>query len=241
MALRIIADSLDEIPEALREGVTEEGGKHVAGIPAGWTVEDLAAIKKAMAEEKDQRRQWSERAQKAESERDSLRSQISEGKLKSPAEIEDYKKKLDEKVAEDIQKAKSRADDLQTKLVEKEFGVAARDALAKHKGKPALLMPVLEGRVKRAIDEHGNVSMTVVGNDGKEVMTARAGTGAMGLDEFVESLKSDADLKVAFEGSGVGGSGSHHASGGSGRGGQDMTNLSPEARLARANEQSMSK
>ena len=240
MPLRLLADSLDEIPEPFRDQAEKAGEGYGVAIPDGHSVEDVAGLRNALEDERDRRRKLASRLAEfdgIDNASDARRAleQLAAGTLKDSSEVADYKAQLERKVAADIETKDRALQALEEQIKEHEFGAAARDAIARHNGNSTLLLPILKARSQWARAEDGKLSMRIVGDDGKEMLSRRSGsTEPMGLDELVTSLKADKVYMAAFNGSGVGGSGAHHASGGSGRGTQDKSNLSPEQQLAQA-------
>jgi hypothetical protein len=106
---------------------------------------------------------------------------------------------------------------LQRHLIE----AAASQALAKHKGDAALLMPHLAGAVRAMKNDRGQYTIKVVDQDGQP-MSSRL-SGRAGEDMDVEELVSGVykqKFPAAFEGTnstGSGANGSNRASGGAGR------------------------
>lgn len=225
--------------------VLDDAGKASAAelaLPDGVSVEDVGALRRAYEDEKDRRRKAMDRLAQfdgiddAAAARDAL-DKIKAGGLKTTKEVEEYRKQLEEKFSKDSAELKTKADAYEAQIRDLTFGNEARDALAKTKGNSTLLMPVLKDRIKWVRDDKGKLAMRVVDGDGREMVTRKSGsTDPMGLSELVETLKADSAYAGAFEGSGVGGAGTHRATGEPGRGGHDLTNLSPEARLAAYHE-----
>ena len=56
MAMRIVADSLDDLPVALRDKAQSgEGGFTVREMPEGWALEDVGGLKRSVVEARKER------------------------------------------------------------------------------------------------------------------------------------------------------------------------------------------
>jgi len=238
MALQLVADSISDLPEALRETAKPDGTRYVAQIPQGWAVEDVGGLRKALSDERANRKAAEARVKTfdgiddAEAARDAL-ERLRSGALKGSKEVDEFKLALQAKVKADLDKLAAEKAALETQLAETLIDRDAATAIARHKGKPALLTPVLRQRIRLETNGDGRRHAVVLGEDSKPMVSRKAGsTAPMGVDEFVEMLRDDADFRSAFDASGAGGSGAAHTAGGSARGGHDLANLSPEAKLA---------
>lgn len=242
MPFRLVADKAEDLPEGLRAQAKQEGDRWVvASLPEGWGVEDVSGLKSTLSAERTARK-TAEKAltayegiEDAAAARSAL-EQMKAGSLKSAKEIEEFRKQLEEKVAADLAKKDALAQGLTKQLREVYVDKAIAEAIAKENGNLKLLLPVIRGAVKAETTADGTFAVAVVGEDGKELVSkAEGSTKPMGIAEFVSVLKTQPEYKAAFSGSGAGGSGATHASGGSGMGGQQSTKLSSMDLLQRAN------
>lgn len=242
MPLRIIADKTEDLPEGLRAHAKQEGDKLVvSGLPEGWAVEDIGGLKNTLASERTMRKEAEKSLKAYEGIEDAAAARqaleaMKAGSLKSSKEIDEFRKQLEEKVAADLAKKDSLTQGLTKQLREMLVDNAAQRAIAEAGGNLKLLLPIVRSAVKAETTADGTFAVSVVDDAGREMVSkAEGSTKPMSIAEFVSVLKEQPDYKSAFSGSGLGGSGSSHAAGGSGRSGQASTNLSSMDLLQRAN------
>lgn len=240
MALKALLDSLEGLPEAIAAHYTKtDGGKYVLTVEesSGFALENVMGLKKALADEREAHKAAAKALKNYEGIEDAAAAraaleQLKAGSLKGSAELDAYRKQLEEKVAKDLAAANGRVSAYERQLQELRFGTEARDAISKHKGKASLLLPVLKNVAKYESTPDGQLSYFVVGDDGKQLPSRRPGNlDRMSIEEYVEHLKTQPDYAPAFEATAPAGSGSNHAAGGTVRMG-NQPKLSPEARLA---------
>ncbi|MBK8100555.1 MAG: hypothetical protein IPK26_25975 [Planctomycetes bacterium] len=247
MALTLIADSLDELPEAVRKDAAQANGKFALAVPAGWSVEDTKGLKKALQDERGARSKAEqalasfEGIDDAKAAREAL-EKLRAGGLKSAADIDAFKASLEKKFGEDRAKlegqVKAYRGQLESELVER-AAIAAITAKGGGKSLRALLPLVKQAtRVEHLAD--GKLRVTLVNEDGSPIVTKRSGsTDPMGVDEYVEVLRDAPDLKPLFDATSAGGSGAHSQGGGSARAANNTNQpLTGYGLLQRANEQS---
>lgn len=240
--LRIVADKLDDLPEGLRGNAKAEGDKFVVtDMPKGWAVDDVGGMKHSLGIERTLRKE-AEQALKAYEgieDADAARKaleQMKAGSLRSSKEIDEFRKQLEDKVAADLSKKDQLANGLTKQLREMLVDKAITEAIAKEGGNLKLLLPIVRGAVKAETSADGVFAVSVVDEQGKELVSRVEGsTKPMGIAEFVNGLKSQAEFRAAFSGSGIGGSGAAHANGGSVASGSNKANLSSLELLERAN------
>lgn len=222
--LRIVADKIEELPEGLRSAAKQQGQSVVVdAMPEGWAIEDITALKGAITTERSTRKELERKIKDFEgiedpaSAREALEA-MQAGRLKSSKEIEEWKKSAEAKFAQDAAKIRAQSDGLTKQLRELLVDRAAMQAIVEAGGNPKLLLPIVRGAAKSEMTENGTFSVSLIGDDGKELMTRQAGSSApMQFSEYVNTLRENPDYKSAFAGSGVGGSGANHASGGTAR------------------------
>lgn len=242
MAFRIVADKSDDLPEGLRAHAKQEGDRWVvSSLPDGWGIEDVSGLKQTLSAERTQRKAAEksltayEGIEDAAAARQALEA-MKAGSLKSSKEIDEFRKQLEEKVAADLAKKDQLTSGLTKQLREIMVDKAITEAIARENGNLKLLLPVVRGAVKAETTADGTLAVAVVDENGKELVSkAEGSTKPMSIPEFVSVLKSQAEFKAAFSGSGVGGSAANHASGGSGISGPASTKLSSMDLLQRAN------
>lgn len=241
MALQIVADKIDDLPEALREHAKETNGKFaVAALPQGWALEDVTGLKSSLADERKQRKDFERMAKAfegiddAEAARSAL-EQMRAGSLKSSKEIDTWKVEVEKKVMADRKALEGERDGYRTQLEQSLIERDAYEAITKAGGIPRLLMPLVRSAARIERNGDGKLHLSLVGEDGKPLITKKAGSSdGMSLVEFVETLKSQPDCKGAFNGSGATGGGSSSQHGGSVRAAGSGQTLSARENLARA-------
>jgi hypothetical protein len=247
MPIALVADSPDELPEALRATAKEQGGKwHVSALPAGFGVENIQGLKNALADERTARKaaetvakRWSELPEDAEPvEVKKAFDALKAGTLKSSKDIEDYKAALEGKMAAQIKAAtdaKAKADaQLAKMLVDGQL----TQALAAHGfGRNAALMtPML--REKISVEDSGDSKRVVLKDEqGRVLISKKPGNNdPMDIAEFVAGLRDQPEFKPLCETKATGGTGGASQGGGSARTGNDsadITKMSPAEMLLR--------
>lgn len=224
MAFRIVADSPTDLPEGLRAAAkTVEGKLVVEALPEGWGLEDVSGLKKTVSEERTARKALEkavaqyEGIDDAAAAREAL-TQMRAGSLKSSKELDEFRKQLEAKVAADLAKKDQTVSALTQQLREQLVDGEAVKAIAAAGGNAKLLLPIVRAAVKAELGQDGKFSVTLHDEQGKELVSSAEGsTRPMTLPEFVSQLRTQAEFKAAFAGSGTGGSGASSATGGSGR------------------------
>lgn len=240
--LRIVADKIEELPEGLRSAAKQQGQTVVVdALPDGWALDDINGLKAAITTERSTRKDLERKMKDFEgiedpaAAREALEAMMA-GRLKSSKDIEEWKKTAEAKFATDAAKIRTQTDGLTKQLRELMVDRAAMQAIVEAGGNPKLLMPIVRNAAKAEMAEDGTFSVTLVDDSGKELMTRTSGSSApMQFSEYVHTLRDSQEYKAAFAGSGVGGSGSNHAAGGSARSGNNNGPLSSMDLLQRAN------
>lgn len=134
---------------------------------------------------------------------DKTKTQIETLRKQIESEYSSKTKQLSEKHQEALGKIEERTKTLESRLHKALVVEQAMKALNEAGARaPKLLLPHIESSVRMTIDENGNESVVVVGDDGQPRMSRKSGTTAnMTIEEFVHSLKDDDQFAVAFEGS----------------------------------------
>lgn len=242
MAFRIVADSLADLPEGLRAAAKQAGDKfQVETLPEGWNLEDVGALKKALSEERTTLKSVQKTLAQYEGIDDAAAAReallaMKAGKLKSSAELDEFRKTLEAKVAADLAKKDSTVTALTQQLREQLVEGEAMKAIAASGGNPKLLLPIVRAAVKAELGADGKFAVTLHDEQGKELVSKVDGsTKPMTLPEFVSQLRTQAEFKAAFAGSGVGGSNASSTAGGSGRAASQAGLPSSKELFARAN------
>lgn len=258
MPITITADSVYELPEALRQHAkTSDSGKlTIESLPEGFSIENVAGLRRSLGSERsvaktlrDKLREFgyqlSEDGTKWESEgmdpasaRAAVEA-IESGSLKSPKEIDDFKAELKRRADAEVGKANAAKDSYLAQLRETLIEREAAAAFTKHGGADALrlLMPIARQAAKVEQGADGKLRTVIYGEDGKQRFDA---SGApMNWDDWVQELRGSQDMKPLFRVKETGGAGSASQSGGSAKAVRaDLNNLSGSALLALANEKS---
>lgn len=257
MTLYLQADKVEELPEKLRAGAKEVGGKYLSGL-GDFSVSDERALKSALAEERRIRKlqagvlkdfgwslsedgsEWAQQGLDPVVAHD-LHDKHKAGGLKSTKELDDFRSQLQDKFARDSKDKDARIRTVEQQLAEQLVDREAIQAIQLHNGSVKLLLPVVKNAARIERDADGRSKVTLVGDDGKILITTRSGsTDPMGFAEFVEGLKKLGEFKPAFSGLGVGGAGTTSqrggaATAGTGRGDAPAI-LSSRDLLQRAND-----
>lgn len=181
--LKYTVATLDDIPESLRseyaEHTAEDGSKSfrlALELPEHHTVEDVRGLKTALGRERDN-------AKAAEKARRDLESQLASGGDTKALQAE-------------LESLRSETAARDARIADLVAGGEMREALAKHRGNPHTMIPVLK-------------SMTKVEN-GKVVVLDDAGKPREGInvDALVAELRDRDEFSSAFAGTGQSGGGS---------------------------------
>lgn len=237
MVLLLTADTLDELPEALR-GDAKKGqdGRMVTSLKDGWAIEDVQGLKRSLAEERAARK----KADKTLADlgdfdladlpaaREALDAKKG-GTLKSAKEIEDFKQALAAKSETERKKLQDESAGYRGQLEKLLVESAAVAAITKAGGGKSLraLLPLVKGAARVERTESGELRVGLVDEFGKPLITKKSGSNdPMEFEEFVGQLRDAADLKALFESQAAGGAGTNSQGGGSGRA---ATNVSGSA------------
>lgn len=100
------------------------------------------------------------------------------------------------------------------------IGNSSALAIAKHKGNPDLLMPIIE-RAARMVEDGDDVSLRVIGPDGEPLMNGKG--QYLDVEGFVQKLSTDQRYEAAFEATAPRGTGTQPGTGSRGptAGGRD--------------------
>lgn len=243
-ALPLIAEKLEDIPEAQRSLYVEKDGKMHLDVEG---VEDTAGLKSALQKERDAAKEAKRlmaemqarfagidpekvKAMMHQFEADGEAALIAQGKIgdviaKRTEKLRDELKKQVELAEANAATAGKRADKFSQRVLDNHIRLAA--------GKAGLHSHAIEDALFRAR------SMFSLTEDGDAVQLAADGTVTLGKDgktpfspaEWLESMKEATPHWFPASGSGGGASG-----GGKGGKGKDLSHLPPAARMAAARE-----
>jgi hypothetical protein len=245
MAFKAFLNSLEGVPEewhtAYRKLEGESAGYQLDVEPVGgWTLEDVGALRRSYENESERRREAANNLKEWEGIGIPL-SDVTTGL----AELEELRRIDPEKEAEKLAQKKLEAgiEEVRTsankeietrdgritrltKALEDRLVVdVAREALAKHGGSEALLMPHIERQVKIEWGDDDTPIVKVLNDQGSPRMKDVKTGALMGIEDLVLSMKETKDYGGAFSGAGAagggaGGSGESSPAGGAGDSGE---------------------
>lgn len=256
MALRLVADKIDDLPEALRKGAVEKDGRWLAEL-GDHSVENATALKEGLVGERGARKKlegmlrsfgwtlsedgtrWVSEGVDPTQARDAL-DKIRAGSLKGSEEYDRWKASIQDKYEQDKRANSGAMDKLKEQLRRSLVLDPIRNAIRDHGGSFELLAPVIERAARVEFSEDGSASVALVNEKGQPMLTRKSGsTDPMGFDEYVQELRKHPTYRQAFAGVGAGGSGFASQSGGSARvvqRGGDVTQMSPRELIERGNQ-----
>lgn len=224
MVLTLVADSLDELPEAIRKDAAQAGGKYSIAVPAGWSVEDVKALKSAFDEQKNRSRaareffeRWHKSVESIE-DPESLGEALEAlqmkraGSLKSAKDIETWKADTEKRYRSEVDKVtarlQKRTDDLKARMLQSELlpklvakGAApeAMDVILAYMGQFVRVVEDDDGNLKHSIDDKAG-----------QVFPSKKGPviGSMDLDTLIDGMRDAPATKRLFQASSAGGSAS---------------------------------
>ncbi|MDY7559953.1 hypothetical protein QN366_04875 [Pseudomonas sp. CCC3.2] len=210
MALDLIVDSLDALPEALRTLYVADGAKFKLDVSG---LEDTSGLKSALEKERKSARE-SEAQSKAWKSLGKTTEEIqalieAQAKSEEDSAIKagefDKLRKLDlEKSQAELTRRDTEKASMQKTLESHLIDAAAISAIAQHKGSPELLLPHVKS-VTQVINDNGQYKTVIVDKDGAPRVNA---TGhPLSIQEFVSEMRNDSIYGRAFEATGVNGSG----------------------------------
>ena len=248
MPITLIADSVDELPEALRAVAKEDGGKYrVSGLPQGFAVENVQGLKTALAEERTARKalekvaaQWSDLPEGTDPvEVKKAHELMRAGSLKSSKEIDDFKRALEEKTAGEIKKAGEKLLKRDAQLHKLMVDQAWTQELTSAGFGKALKLLLPMCRSQSAVEDvNGELKLVLKDEQGRPLISKKADNNdAMTIAEFVSGLREQSEYRSLCEAKPAGGTGGASQTGGSGRTGDaiDITKMSPAELIARGN------
>jgi len=233
MALKAIIDTIDSLPDVLREhyqpGEGANEGKFVLGVEAvgGLALEDVSGLKSALGKERTTREALEKSVVKfkdidPDKAREALAKLEELGNLDPAKEadklantkFEAAKAQLLEKHGGEVQARDERIGQL-TKTVEGLLiDAAATSAIAEAKGSIDLLLPHVKAQT-RVKETDGKFSVEVIDRDGNGRIANGKGDH-MTIQDLVAEMRQSDTFARAFDGTGHSGSGKQPNSGGGG-------------------------
>lgn len=214
-------DEFDKLDPVVQKEYTKRGDAWFLIVDKvdNLSLEDVGGLRSALENEKEENRQLKakvqafgeltpEQATAAIETAKRLASAVPEDKVK--AQIEEHGKQLTEKHSGELKKRDERNGFLTRELERNLIENAATAAIAKHKGRVKLLLPIIRSQLKM-VEEDGQLHARVVNAKGVQQITRRDGAdGPMSIEEYVESLKSQEDYQGAFDAPDASGGGSEN-------------------------------
>lgn len=262
MALKAIVESLDGLSDEVRalyapgakdpDGKFDLTDKFLLQVEAvdGFTLEPVAALKKALGQERENHKQL--KAQLAEYEdidiaqaREALQK-VDEMKNWKPddkirEQIEQREQQLLEKHKKDMAERDAVINSQKAEIEDLLIVSQASESINKHKGNVEVLLPHVKMRTRIEKDAQGKSLVRIIDPaDGTVRMTMKTGsTEMMGIDELVEEMKASNTFASCFEGSGATGSGATGTTGNGARiSGNELSKLPPIERMKHIREES---
>jgi hypothetical protein len=217
--LKAIIESMDSVPEGLREHYTEKDGKFVLGVEAvnGYALEDVTGLKTALGKERSSRESL-EKAVAKYKDIDPEKAREAMTKLAELADI-DPKKEADKLAQAKVDAIKSQLLDGHTKELKARdetlatyrgqiekllIDSAATAALAEAKGSVDLLLPHIRSAAK-VVEKDGGFAVEIVGPDGSPKVNSKGDT--MTIKELVAEMRNSEVFGRAFDATGQSGTG----------------------------------
>lgn len=230
MAIKLVVDKIDEIPEALRGEYVEKEGKfhlNAEGLPdvgkLQQGIEKERADRKKFESELKELKKTYEKIGKSPEEIQLLierETKAEEERLERAGEWEKLKTQMNTKHEEAIvaERAKIKAKDdeigkMKSSLEAYIIDAQATAAIAAHKGEPLLLLPAVRNRIK-VTEADGRYGVKVVDQKGDIMVNGKG--DPLSISDLVAELKNDPVYGRAFDGSGSSGSGMRPSGSGAG-------------------------
>lgn len=217
--IQVIADSLEELPEALRGLATQKDGMYVLSkVPTGYEIlANVGGLTSALESER-------EKASKAEKvlrgfgditptqakEALAKMKEFANGGLDEKAKmaIAEREAQIMEQYEAKLSQAASEADRWKNTTIQEHNRRVADEAIEKNKGNKTLLRPIVLQSLRTSLEENG-LKTVIVGPDGTPRVAAKDGkVSDLSAEAFVAELRNIPEYAGAFEGTGNSGGGS---------------------------------
>jgi DNA-binding transcriptional MerR regulator len=218
MALKLIVDKLDDVPEALRGEYTEKDGKFHLGVDG---LEDTGGLKTALQKERADRaayekqvKAWQGLGKSPDEIKELLEAQAraDEDKATKAGEWDKLKAQMNEKHEAALRSKDETISAMRKRLNAELVDAKAVAAIAAAKGVPELLLPHVQRHVK--VDADFNVQ--VVDDKGDPRVNGKG--EPLTIADLVAEMRGSEVFGRAFEGSGQSGSGKQPGNGAGGAG-----------------------
>ena len=247
MPFRIVADSLTDLPEGLRQAAKPSGDKFVVeSLADGWAIEDVAALKNAHERVMKERNEYRTVAKafegldpaQAAAAREAL-EKLQAGQLKGSKEIEDWRASVEKKMAEERAKLEAKLNARTAALRDRMVKGELAPVVAKLGGSESMdaILTLAQQYVRVEEDDAGNLKHSIVDASGSPRLTKKSGSSdPMGFDELIAEMRDAPSTRGLFKAFAAGGTGGGSQTGGASRAanpGQQL--LSARELLDRAN------
>jgi hypothetical protein len=220
MAIETSYDSVDQIPEAIRDDYAEVDGKYVLKVLQDYVpkdnVEDVSGLKSALHKERDNGRELARKLRQIQEQTAAIdmdeynalkeaQAKAEEERAKRAGEWDNLKNQLVTKHSEDKSAWEKEKAGLLSAFEGQVSENAAMSALAEHKGNPLFLKAHVLGAIKVVRDDAGRFVTRVVDDAGNPRMN---GEGKfLTVSDFVKELRENDAFAGAFTGAGSSGGG----------------------------------
>lgn len=247
MPFRIVADSLTDLPEGLRQAAKQSGDKFVVeSLADGWAVEDVGELKRAHERVLKERNEYRSVAKafdgidpaQAAAAREAL-EKLQAGQLKGSKEIDDFRQSVEKKMAEERAKLEAKLNARTAALRDRMVKGELAPVVAKLGGADSMdaILTLAQQYIRVDEDDAGNLKHSIVDASGSPRLTKKSGSSdPMGFDELVAEMRDAPSTRGLFKTFATGGTGGGSQTGGASRAanpGQQL--LSARELLDRAN------
>jgi hypothetical protein len=235
MALDLIVDALDAVPESFRSLYVQNGDKYKLDVSG---VEDTSGLKSALEAERRAAREASKQAAawkalgKTPDEIQALvdaQAKAEQERLTKAGDWDKLAKQMNDAHAQELNTLKSTLETKDKALAKHLVDSAAVNAIAAAKGVPELLLPHIRSAVK-VIEENGDYAVRVVDSTGSPRVNGKG--EFLSIKDLVSEMRQSEVFGRAFDGSGASGSGAQTSS--ARQQTKDLSHLPPTERMTAA-------
>lgn len=242
MPFRLVADSLNDLPEGLRDAAKQEGSVFVvAGLKDGWAIEDVKGLKSALVEARSERDAAKAAAKAFEgldpaaaAEAREALEKLKAGQLKGSKEIDEWKAAVEKKVADERAKLEARLNARTAALRERMVEGELAPVIARLGGGDSIddIITLAKRYIRVDEDDAGNLKHSIVDASGKPRLAKKSGSSdPMGFEELIAEMRDASSTRGLFKAPAAGGSGGGSQAGGAGRAANPGQQLLPTREL----------
>lgn len=230
MPLPAVVESLDGVPETVREFYTEQEGKYVLDTDVD-SHPAVSGLKSAFDKTKDELKGLKGRYKEVDpDEFQRLKTQAEERereRLKSEGDWKALEKQLREHHQKELEQRDGKIGTLSTALERRLIDAEATAAIAAAEGVTKLLLPHMKGRL-RPVETDGDWRVEVLNAKGEPWL--KNGEPAT-IADLVAEFREDPEFGRAFKPSGNGGSGAGNGAAGGGSGRKSVKDMTERERM----------